>query len=55
VLHDRLWRRQHVQVLPILELGPAAITWRHVLPAILGPVSRNAVLRLPGIALALAA
>ncbi|WP_336403942.1 ABC transporter permease subunit [Klenkia sesuvii] len=45
----------HVRVLPVLGLGPAAVTWRHVVPALLGPVTRNAVLRLPGIALALAA
>ncbi|GHE09319.1 ABC transporter permease subunit [Klenkia taihuensis] len=45
----------HVRVLPVLGVGPAAVTWRHVVPAVLGPVTRNAVLRLPGIALALAA
>ncbi|MPQ97168.1 ABC transporter permease subunit [Modestobacter sp. I12A-02628] len=47
-------RQPHVLVLPVLGLGPAAVTWRHVLPAVLGPVARNAALRLPGIALALA-
>ncbi|WP_200944597.1 ABC transporter permease subunit [Geodermatophilus sp. Leaf369] len=45
----------HVRVLPALGVGPAAVTWRHVVPTLLGPVTRNAVLRLPGIALALAA
>ncbi|MFD3684782.1 ABC transporter permease subunit [Nocardiopsis sp. NPDC058631] len=37
-----------------LGAGPRWILVRHVLPAVLGPVGRNAVLRLPGIALALA-
>ncbi|SCX43373.1 peptide/nickel transport system permease protein [Klenkia marina] len=45
----------HVRLLPVLGVGPIAATWRHVVPAVLGPVTRNAVLRLPGIALALAA
>ncbi|MFG3494686.1 ABC transporter permease subunit [Streptomyces sp. NPDC047928] len=34
--------------------GPAWILTRHVLPSVAGPVARHAVLRLPGIALALA-
>ncbi|GAA2992861.1 ABC transporter permease subunit [Streptomyces fulvorobeus] len=34
--------------------SPARIMVRHVLPSVAGPVSRHAVLRLPGIALALA-
>ncbi|GAA1469177.1 ABC transporter permease subunit [Nocardiopsis exhalans] len=34
--------------------GPGWILLRHVLPAVVGPVGRHAVLRLPGIALALA-
>ncbi|WP_082556595.1 ABC transporter permease subunit [Modestobacter sp. Leaf380] len=45
----------YVRVLPVLGVGPLAVTWRHVVPTLLGPVTRNAVLRLPGIALALAA
>ncbi|MEU0084324.1 ABC transporter permease subunit [Streptomyces sp. NPDC006274] len=34
--------------------GPAWILTRHVLPSVAGPVARHAVLRLPGVALALA-
>lgn len=37
-----------------LGASPSRIELRHVLPAVAGPVARNAVLRLPGIALALA-
>ncbi|WP_236568062.1 MULTISPECIES: ABC transporter permease [unclassified Nocardiopsis] len=37
-----------------LGSGPRWILLRHVLPSVLGPVTRNAVLRLPGTALALA-
>jgi len=48
-------RQPHVTVLPVLGVGPRSVTWGHVVPALLGPVSRNAALRLPGIALALAA
>ncbi|UYQ65996.1 ABC transporter permease subunit [Streptomyces peucetius] len=33
---------------------PRWILWRHVLPSVTGPVARHAVLRLPGMALALA-
>ncbi|MFT4052352.1 MAG: ABC transporter permease subunit [Microbacterium sp.] len=45
----------HIALLPVLGVGRARMMFRHVLPAIVGPVSRHAVLRLPGIALALAA
>ncbi|MFT4008598.1 MAG: ABC transporter permease subunit [Nocardioidaceae bacterium] len=45
----------HVMLLPVLGTGRARIMFRHVLPAVVGPVSRHAVLRLPGTALALAA
>ncbi|MFT4219722.1 MAG: ABC transporter permease subunit [Microbacterium sp.] len=45
----------HVMLLPVLGVGRARILFRHVLPAVVGPVSRHAVLRLPGTALALAA
>jgi len=54
-LSAEIRRQPHVTVLPVLGVGPASVTWRHVVPALLGPVSRNAALRLPGIALALAA
>ncbi|MCZ2839427.1 ABC transporter permease subunit [Modestobacter sp. VKM Ac-2985] len=48
-------RQRHVTVLPVLGVGPAAVTWRYVVPTVLPAAARNAVLRLPGIALALAA
>ncbi|MBC9716240.1 ABC transporter permease subunit [Streptomyces sp. TRM66268-LWL] len=45
----------HVMALRAIGAGPAWILMRHVLPAVAGPVARHAVLRLPGVALALAA
>jgi peptide/nickel transport system permease protein len=48
-------RQPHVTVLPVLGVGPRHVTWRHVVPALIGPVSRNAALRLPGVTLTLAA
>ena len=54
-LSAEIRRQPHVTVLPVLGAGPLSVTWRHVVPGLLGPVSRNAALRLPGIALALAA
>ncbi|WP_269173261.1 ABC transporter permease subunit [Modestobacter sp. VKM Ac-2981] len=48
-------RQRHVTVLPVLGVGPAAVTWRYAVPTVLPAAARNAVLRLPGIALALAA
>ncbi|MFJ6675030.1 ABC transporter permease subunit [Actinosynnema sp. NPDC091369] len=44
----------HVDALRALGAGPTWVLTRHVLPAVAGPVARHAVLRLPGIALALA-
>lgn len=44
----------HITAHRALGATPAWIELRHVLPAVAGPVARNAVLRLPGIALALA-
>jgi peptide/nickel transport system permease protein len=44
----------HVKAHRALGATPSRIELRHVLPAVAGPVARNAVLRLPGIALALA-
>ncbi len=41
-------------MLTVLGVGRAHLTWHHVVPALIGPVTRNAALRLPGIALALA-
>jgi peptide/nickel transport system permease protein len=45
----------YVRILPVLGVGPARVLLRHVLPAVLGPLARHAVLRIPGFALALAA
>ncbi len=45
----------HVQIAPVLGVGPARLMFRYVLPGVVGPVSRHAALRLPGIALELAA
>ena len=53
-LSAEIRRQPHVAVLTVLGAGPLAVTWAPRVPALLGPVSRNAALRLPGIALALA-
>lgn len=45
----------HVKIAPVLGVGKARMMLRYVLPAVVGPVFRHACLRLPGIALALAA
>lgn len=45
----------HVQIAPVLGVGRSRMMLRYVLPSVIGPVSRHAALRLPGIALALAA
>ncbi len=45
----------HVRMAPLLGVGPLRLTLRYVLPAVVGPALRHAMLRLPGIALALAA
>ncbi|MET9224719.1 ABC transporter permease subunit [Lentzea sp. NPDC003310] len=44
----------HITAHRALGATPSWIELRHVLPAVAGPVARNAVLRFPGIALALA-
>ncbi|HUQ56729.1 ABC transporter permease subunit [Lentzea sp.] len=44
----------HITAHRALGATPLWIELRHVLPAVAGPVARNAVLRLPGVALALA-
>ncbi len=54
-LSTEIRRQPHVTVLPVLGVGRTHLTWHHVVPALIGPVARNAALRLPGIALALAA
>lgn len=45
----------HVQILPVLGTSRTRVLLRHVLPTVVGPVFRHAMLRLPGVALALAA
>lgn len=44
----------HVRILPVLGVSRARSLLQHVLPMVAGPVLRNAFLRLPGVALALA-
>lgn len=44
----------HVQIAPILGVGNLRIITRSILPAIIGPITAHAMLRLPGTALALA-
>ncbi|WP_435168843.1 ABC transporter permease subunit [Falsirhodobacter sp. 1013] len=45
----------HVQIAPVLGVGPVRLIFRSVLPAVAAPVLRHATLRLPGAALASAA
>ncbi|WP_051196432.1 ABC transporter permease subunit [Jonesia quinghaiensis] len=45
----------HIAVLPTLGVGRARTLWAYLLPSVLPTVLRHAMLRLPGIALALAA
>jgi peptide/nickel transport system permease protein len=45
----------YVQILPVLGVGNARIMFRYILPAVALPLLRHAMLRLPGVALALAA
>ncbi|NUS64452.1 MAG: ABC transporter permease subunit, partial [Saccharothrix sp.] len=45
----------HVAATLALGAGPGYLLRRHLLPAVLPPVTRHALLRVPGIALALAA
>jgi peptide/nickel transport system permease protein len=45
----------HIRILPVLGVGRTRTLLRYVLPAVIGPVFRHAMLRLPGIALTLAA
>jgi peptide/nickel transport system permease protein len=46
--------RPCVQILPVLGTGPVRALRRHVLPVVVPTIARHAVLRLPGVALALA-
>ncbi|MDQ1199208.1 ABC transporter permease subunit [Agrobacterium sp. SORGH_AS 787] len=45
----------HVQMAPLLGVGPLRLVFRYIMPSVFGPVLGHAALRLPGIALALAA
>ena len=45
----------YIKILPLLGVARARTLWRYILPAVLPPVFRHAMLRIPGIALALAA
>lgn len=47
--------RSYVDILPTLGVGPGRVLFGAVLPAVLPAVFRHAMLRLPGVALALAA
>ena len=46
--------KPYVALLPVLGVGRSRMLWQYLLPAVSGPVFRHAMLRLPGIALALA-
>ncbi|WP_299050673.1 ABC transporter permease subunit [uncultured Nocardioides sp.] len=48
-------RAPHVEVLPLLGVGRARLLLTHLLPSVVVPVVRHAALRVPGVALALAA
>ncbi|MNG74734.1 Nickel transport system permease protein NikB [compost metagenome] len=45
----------YIRMLPVLGIGPLRTLTHYLLPALMGPLLRHAMLRLPGIALALAA
>lgn len=45
----------HIRILPVLGVGRVRTMTHYILPAVTGPVFRHAMLRLPGIALTLAA
>ncbi|WP_461188056.1 ABC transporter permease subunit [Arthrobacter sp. Z4-13] len=47
--------QSYVQILPVLGVGRARIMLRYILPAVVRPLLRHAMLRLPGVALSLAA
>jgi peptide/nickel transport system permease protein len=54
-LIEEVRAQPHVRIAPVLGVGRVRLTMRYLLPATVGPVFRHAMLRLPGIALALAA
>ena len=45
----------HIRILPVLGVGHVRTMVRYVMPAVVGPVFRHSMLRLPGVALTLAA
>lgn len=45
----------HINILPVLGVSRARVMLRYLLPAVVGPVFRHSMLRLPGVALTLAA
>ncbi|MFT4215305.1 MAG: ABC transporter permease subunit [Microbacterium sp.] len=45
----------HVSIAPVLGVGKVRLMLRYIMPSVVGPVSRHAALRLPGITLGLAA
>lgn len=53
-LADETRSQPHVRIAPVLGVGAARLLGCYVLPAVIGPVVRHAMLRLPGIALAIA-
>ncbi|KAA9001788.1 ABC transporter permease subunit [Affinibrenneria salicis] len=44
----------HVRIAPVLGVGRLRLLTHYIIPSLIGPVTRHAMLRLPGIALALA-
>ncbi|MBN3055360.1 ABC transporter permease subunit [Pectobacterium brasiliense] len=46
--------RPYIRMLPIIGVGPIRRSLFYILPALIGPLFRHAMLKLPGIALALA-
>ncbi|MEC5321033.1 ABC transporter permease subunit [Brenneria populi subsp. brevivirga] len=53
-LVSEIGARPYIRMLPVLGVGPVRRSLFYVLPALAGPLFRHAMLRLPGIALALA-
>ncbi|ATA24506.1 ABC transporter permease [Brenneria goodwinii] len=53
-LVSEIGARPYIRMLPVIGVGPVRRSLFYVLPALIGPLFRHAMLRLPGIALALA-
>jgi peptide/nickel transport system permease protein len=45
----------HIRILPVLGVGRSRVTLRYIVPTVVGPVFRHSMLRLPRVALTLAA